>query len=142
MDFLSFSRSHGCDARVGAGIRNRLTVGDIGARAPIALSLLTAFVYIPNREWTPLPKGLSELGVPSNSYPEAAGGAGNETNGRTVGETCIVVATQEIDGGDRSFHYLRASAAIAKDATGLPLRLMPRFPNPVWRRRFAKPLHP
>src|SRR6516162_1606551 len=110
MDFLSFSRSHGCDARVGAGIRNRLTVGDIGARAPIALSLLTAFVYIPNREWTPLPKGLSELGVPSNSYPEAAGGAGTETNGRTVGETCIVVATQEIDGGDRSFHYLRASA--------------------------------
>jgi len=116
------------------------------ARGPIALSLLIAFIYMPNREWTPLSKGLPEVGslagVPSNSCSEVAGGAGTGTTGWTVGETGVAVVALEIDGGDRSFHYLCASAGIARDATGSPLRPMPRFPSPVWRRRFAKPLHP
>ena len=80
------------------------------ARGPIALSLLIAFIYMPNREWTPLSKGLPEVGslagVPSNSCSEVAGGAGTGTTGWTVGETCVAVVALEIDGGDRSFHYL------------------------------------
>jgi hypothetical protein len=44
---------------------------------PIALSLLTAFIYMPNREWTPLPKGLPELGSPGGRPIElVSGGCG------------------------------------------------------------------
>jgi hypothetical protein len=100
---LPFPRSDGGNARIGAGIRNRLTVGDIGADGPDC-ALLSRFCLYANQEWTPSAKGLTELGSPGGRpfepVFEGCGWGGTATIGKTVGEICVGVAALTIGGGD------------------------------------------